>query len=190
MSGKETERKTERPEIVEDMSEKGNGSAKERESVNINQSTSKEGQSVQKEEKTLSREDARKDTSSLLKEAIRDQATEDERPNSASLTLRKILGGDFLTTRILRNQIWLIVIIAVFTLVYVSNRYSCQRDIREINELKEKLKDAKYKSLASSSELTEMCRESNVLKMLKNSGDSILQTPNQPPYIIIVPKDE
>ncbi len=131
-----------------------------------------------------------KDSHSLLKEAIRQQATEDERPNSASLTLRKILGGDFLTTRILRNQIWIIVIIAAFTLVYVSNRYSCQRDIHEINALKDTLKDAKYKALATSSELTEMCRESNVLKMLKNSGDSILQIPNQPPYIIIVPKDE
>ncbi len=135
-------------------------------------------------------EEAKETTPSLLKEAIRKQATEDERPNSASLTLRKILGGDFLTTRILRNQIWLIVIIAVFTLVYVSNRYSCQRDIHEINDLKEKLKDAKYKSLASSSELTEMCRESNVIKMLKENGDSILKIPNQPPYIIIVPENE
>ncbi|MCD8290183.1 MAG: hypothetical protein LUC91_01620 [Prevotella sp.] len=135
-------------------------------------------------------EDVRDDAPSLLKEAIRQHATEDERPNSASLTLRKILGGDFLTTRILRNQIWIIVIIAAFTLVYVSNRYSCQRDIHEINALKDTLKDAKYKALASSSELTEMCRESNVLKMLKNSGDSILQIPNQPPYIIKVPKDE
>lgn len=150
--------------------------------------TEEQENDLQKDETTPAQDE--KDTSSLLKEAIRQQATEDEHPNSTSLTLRKILGGDFLTTRILRNQIWIIVIIAAFTLVYVSNRYSCQRDIHEINALKDTLKDAKYKALASSSELTEMCRESNVLKMLKNSGDSILQIPNQPPYIIIVPHNE
>ncbi len=190
MSGKEIEKKTEKQVGVENLSESGNASAQEYEAINIGLDTLKEEQSEAKENTSAPEEEVDKDTPSLLKEAIRKQATEDERPNSASLTLRKILGGDFLTTRILRNQIWLIVIIAVFTLVYVSNRYSCQRDIREINELKDKLKDAKYKALASSSELTEMCRESNVLKMLKNSGDSILQTPNQPPYIIIVPKNE
>ena len=46
------------------------------------------------------------------------------------------------------------------------------------------------KALASSSELTEMCRESNVLEMLKNNKDSILHIANQPPYIINVPENE
>lgn len=33
-----------------------------------------------------------------------------------------------------------------------------------------------------------MCRESNVLEMLKNNKDSILHIANQPPYIINVPE--
>lgn len=130
------------------------------------------------------------DGTSLFKQAIREQAIEEERPQSANMTLRKILGGDFLSTEMLKNQIWVIVLIAAFTMVYVSNRYSCQKDLLEINELNEKLKDAKYKALASSSELTEMCRESNVLEMLKNNKDSILHIANQPPYIINVPENE
>ncbi len=125
---------------------------------------------------------------SLLQEAIIEQAIEGEKPHSTSFTLRKILGGEFFTARMLRNQIWVILIAVAFTMVYVSNRYSCQKDIIEINDLKEKLKDAKYKALASSSELTEMCRESNVLEMLKNNKDSVLHIANQPPYIINVPE--
>ncbi len=125
---------------------------------------------------------------SLIEEAIREQAIEDERPNSVNLTLRKILGGDFLTAKMLRNQIWLIIMIAAFTLIYVSNRYSCQKDIDEINSLKDQLKDAQYKALASSSELTETSRETNVLNLLKNYGDSILKAPKQPPYVILVPE--
>lgn len=140
------------------------------------------------EEKKLAEEAARRqEMSSPLKEAIKNQATEEENPQSPTFTLRKILGGDFLTAEMLKDQIWVIVIIAAFTLVYVSNRYSCQKDLLEINELNEKLKDAKYRSLASSSELTELCRESNVLEMLKTNKDSILHIANQPPYIITVP---
>ena len=84
----------------------------------------------------------------------------------------------------LRKQIWLIVLIAAFTLIYVSNRYNCQKDMLEINELNEKLKDAKYRALASSSELTERCRESHVLELLKTNKDSTIQVADQPPYII------
>lgn len=123
-----------------------------------------------------------------LKEALKEQATEEEKPQSSSLTLRKILGGEFLSAQTLKNQIWLIILIVAITLVYVSNRYSCQKDMIEITQLKDSLKDAKYKALASSSELTEKSRESNVLEMLKNNKDSVLHIASQPPYIIKVPE--
>lgn len=123
-------------------------------------------------------------------EAVREQAREDDDTPVASYTLRKILGGDFLTAEVLRRQIGVIILIAFMTMIYVSNRYSCQQDMLEIDKLKEELKDAKYKALAVSSDLTEMCRESNVLKMLRNGADSVLQIPNQPPYIINIPENE
>ena len=42
-----------------------------------------------------------------LKEAIVKQAIEEEESGSSNFTLRKILGGDILTTQIIRRQIWL-----------------------------------------------------------------------------------
>lgn len=124
-----------------------------------------------------------------LKDVIRQNATEDDAPVSKNLTLKKILGGDILTTQIVRKQIWVFLLIAFFALVYISNRYSCQQDLIEINKLQEELLDAKYKALSSSSQMTEKSRESNVLEMLKNNKDSLLKTPNQPPYIITVPEE-
>ena len=124
-----------------------------------------------------------------LKEVIRQNATEDDAPLSKKITLKKILGGDILTTTTIRRQIWVFLLIAFFALIYISNRYSCQQDLIEINSLQEKLQDAKYKALSSSSLMTERSRESNVLEMLKDSNDSTLKTPNQPPYIITVPEE-
>lgn len=123
-----------------------------------------------------------------LQESFELQAREDEQQQSSSFTLRKILGGDFLTARVLRRQIWLILLIVMFTMVYISNRYSCDQKLIEIDKLNRELEDAKFRALSSSSELTERNRESNVLEMLKNNKDSVLKIPSQPPYIINVPE--
>ena len=125
-----------------------------------------------------------------LKEVIQEQAIEGEAPLSRTLSLRKILGGDILNTAIIRRQIWLSVLIAFFMLLYISNRYSCQQDIIEIDHLQTQLQDAKYKALSSNSQLTEKSRESNVLNELKNNKDSVLKMASQPPYIINVPEEK
>ncbi len=125
-----------------------------------------------------------------LKEVIQEQAIEGEAPLSRTLSLRKILGGDILNTAIIRRQIWLFVLIAFFMLLYISNRYSCQQGIIEIDHLQTQLQDAKYKALSSNSQLTEKSRESNVLNELKNNKDSVLKMASQPPYIINVPEEK
>jgi len=125
-----------------------------------------------------------------LKEVIAERATEDEAPHSRNFTLRKILGGDILNAKVIRQQLWLIVLIVFFMIIYVSNRYSCQKDLIEIDKLQKELQEAKYKALSSSSQLTEQCRESHVLDLLKQNNDSTLKIANQPPYIIDVDPNE
>ena len=91
------------------------------------------------------------------------------------------------TAQFLRRQIGVILLITGFIIVYISNRYSCQKDMLEIDRLNSELVDAKYRALSTASELTEKCRESNVMEMLQNNKDSVLKIANQPPYIINVP---
>ncbi len=117
-------------------------------------------------------------------EIIRASVTEEESRPAATLTLKKVIGGDILTAAMVRSQLWLFVLIVGFTVVYVAFRYQCQQDMILIDKLEKKLKDAKYRALASSSELTERCRESHVLELLKTNKDSTIQVADQPPYII------
>ena len=124
-----------------------------------------------------------------LKEAIVKQAIEEEESGSSNFTLRKILGGDILTTQIIRRQIWLVILVVFFIIIYISNRYSIQNDIIELDKLQKELQDTKYKALSTSSQITEKSRESNVLDMLKNNKDSVLHIATQPPYIINVPEE-
>ena len=122
-----------------------------------------------------------------LKEIIEENAREDEKPFSSTLALKTILGGDILNTQAIRRQVWLILLITFFSILYVSNRYSCQKQQIKIDKLNTELKKSKYKTLSLSSVLTERCRESHVVEMLRANKDSIIRTADQPPYIIMIP---
>jgi hypothetical protein len=122
-----------------------------------------------------------------LKE-LKAQVSEDEQTPVGALTLRKILGGDILSAVPVRRQVWLILLIVLFMVVYVAIRYQCQQDMIKISQLETELKDAKYRALSSSSTLTERCRESQVLEVLRQNQDSVLHVSDQPPYIINIPE--
>ena len=123
-----------------------------------------------------------------LKE-IKQNVSEDDNMPVGTLTLRKILGGDILSADLVRRNIWPLVLVVFFTVVYVAIRYQCQQDMIQIDKMESDLKDAKYRALSSSSTLTERCRESQVLKVLRENHDSLLQISDQPPYIINVPEN-
>lgn len=136
-----------------------------------------------REETAEMREQARKTI-----QMIKDTVSEEGPRLTPTLTLRTILGGDFLTADMVRRNIWLFVLMVIFTIVYVAVRYQCQQDMISIDKLEKELLDAKYKALSSSSTLTEKCRESHVLNALKQNKDSLLHIADQPPYIINVPE--
>ena len=155
------------------------------------QETSEQKISEQKpdKEKGAEQEAPEETPETSLKAVIAKQAIEEEMSGSASFTLRKILGGDILTAQIIRKQIWLFILIVFFVIIYISNRYSIQKDLIELDQLQKELQDTKYKALSTSSQITEKSRESNVLEVLQHSKDSILHIATQPPYIINVPEE-
>ena len=141
------------------------------------------------EEKDLQEEQMTREQKALEKlKEIKQNVREDDSVPVGALTLRKILGGDFLSADFVRRNIWPLVLVVLFTVVYVAFRYQCQQDMIQIDKLENELKDAKYKALSSSSSLTERCRESQVLRTLRENHDSLLHISTQPPYIINIPK--
>ena len=157
-------------------------------SEDIKKDNMQEGNEVNDENvtaKPLREAEKKESTFDKLRQSV---SEEDDMPASA-LTLKTILGGDILYAEVLRKQLWLIVLVVFFTIIYVAFRYQCQQDMIAIDKLETELKDAKYKALSSSSTLTERCRESHVLEILKNNKDSLLKASDQPPYIINVPEE-
>lgn len=100
-----------------------------------------------------------------------------------SSSVRDILNGNILTKKFIRRQYLLIILMVVLSIVYIDNRYSSEKQITNITELKRKIQDAKYESLTISAELMEISRQSNILLMLQSKG--IQLRPGDTPPIVI-----
>ena len=100
-----------------------------------------------------------------------------------SSSVRDILNGNILTKKFIRRQYLLIILMVVLSIVYIDNRYSSEKQITRITELKRKIQDAKYESLTISAELMEISRQSNILLMLESKGID-LRPGDTPPIVI------
>ena len=100
------------------------------------------------------------------------------------LTLREILGGDYLLGGFLRRNIWFVLLLVLLGILYISNRYAAQQEIIEEEELRKELIEKKNYALTQYAELTMRSRQSSIERQLQRFGDSLLTTPKEPPFII------
>lgn len=106
-----------------------------------------------------------------------------QREKGKKMSFKSILGGDILANDFFRRQTRLLILIMIFTIIYISNRYSCQQEMIEIDRLKKELIDIKYDALTRSSELTEKTRQSRIEEYISEK-ESDLKTSTNPPYLI------
>lgn len=146
------------------------------------------GASEQQEETTAERDaDASPQPLPSIGEMIRQEVKEGEEVPPGNFTMSRVLGGT-LILGIFQRQVKLVLLITVFLIIYITCRYQCQKQMVEIDRLERKLVTIRYKATVYSCELTEMSRESNILDMLAQRGDSTLVIPKEPPYKINIPE--
>ena len=69
---------------------------------------------------------------------------------------------------------------------YITNGYQAQVEMMKETELEAELKDWRYRSITRVSELTQICRQSQLEQKLREQGDSTLVPSKVAPYIIKV----
>lgn len=127
------------------------------------------------------------DTGRTIEELVKDEAEEEETKPVSNFSLNRTLGG-VIIARAIQKQIGLVLLVTLFLIIYISNRYTCQKQTVQIDKLEKKLNETRYKAIVCTSTLTEKSRESNIIKSLREKGDSTLTIPNYPPYRIKVKK--
>ena len=72
--------------------------------------------------------------------------------------------------------------------LYVTNGYQAQVEIMKETELEAELKDWRYRCITRVSELTQLCRQSQLEQKLREQGDSTLMPSKVAPYVISIKK--
>ena len=68
--------------------------------------------------------------------------------------------------------------------LYITNGYQAQVEMMQETELEAELKDWRYRSITRVSELTLLCRQSQLERRLREQGDSTLLPSKVAPFII------
>lgn len=90
----------------------------------------------------------------------------------------RLVSGDFFT----RHWIQIFLVLAM-VLVYITNRYSCQRSMEQINRLNNRLEVVRTESIRIRGEYMSKIRESAMQRSVEEAGlDLAVQA--QPPYRI------
>ncbi len=98
-------------------------------------------------------------------------------------SIKNIFGGDILVENFFIKQLRLIILIVIFLLIFISNRYSMIKKVVEIEELKRELTDIRFDNQTISTELIRYTRPAQIEQMLKERGIELID-PVEPAYEI------
>lgn len=123
-----------------------------------------------------------------LEDIVEQEAREESVESPSNFSLSRTLGGA-IVARFIHKQMGLMLLIVAFLIIYITCRFMCQKQLVEIDRLEQKLVMMHYKAIVFSSQLTEKSRESNIMNLLDQKGDTTLKVPKDPPYKINIPEE-
>ena len=144
------------------------------------QEVEQEAQEVQEIPEPQEEMDQVSDKEKLMRSLVSD---DDEVDEMTAAGLRQMLDA---APRWFLSQWKMLLLILAGIFLYITNGYQAQVEMMKETELEAELKDWRYRSITRVSELTQLCRQSQLEQKLREQGDSTLTPSKVAPYIINV----
>lgn len=144
------------------------------------QEVEQETQEVQKTPEVQEEKEQVSDKEKLMRSLVSD---DDEVDEMTAAGLRQMLDA---APRWFLSQWKMLLLILAGIFLYITNGYQAQVEMMKETELETELKDWRYRSITRVSELTQLCRQSQLEQKLREQGDSTLTPSKVAPYIINV----
>ena len=132
------------------------------------------------EEENIELQEEKKEGVEAIRRFTNDE--DEDEDDSGHVSIRNIIGGDILSSKMVVRQLVFIAFCIVLMLIYTANRYSSLQDIIQIDSLRVRLTKVHYEVLTQSSELLNQSRQSNIEKKLDQMGDTMMLNNNTPPF--------
>lgn len=150
---------------LEELQEAANELNESNESNGANEANELESEPVSNKEK-------------LMRSLVSD---DDEAEEMTAAGLRQILDA---APRWFLSQWKMVLLCLAGIFLYITNGYQAQVEMMKESELEAELKDWRYRSITRVSELTLLCRQSQLEQRLREQGDSTLVPSKEAPFII------
>lgn len=144
------------------------------------QEVEQETQEVQETPEVQEEKEQVSDKEKLMRSLVSD---DDEVDEMTAAGLRQMLDA---APRWFLSQWKMLLLILAGIFLYITNGYQAQVEMMKETELEAELKDWRHRSITRVSELTQLCRQSQLEQKLREQGDSTLTPSKVAPYIINV----
>lgn len=144
------------------------------------QEVEQEAQDVQETPEVQEEKEQVSDKEKLMRSLVSD---DDEVDELTAANIRQMLDA---APRWFLSQWKMLLLILAGIFLYITNGYQAQVEMMKETELETELKDWRYRSITRVSELTLLCRQSQLEQKLREQGDSTLTPSKVAPFIINV----
>ncbi|MGQ1910926.1 FtsL-like putative cell division protein [Marinifilum sp. RC60d5] len=102
-------------------------------------------------------------------------------------SFKDFIDGSFLTKTVVVHQLPFVLFVVVLGILYISNRYTSEKVYRDMIKLEKELKDLRFESITTASDLMYMSKQSEVVKRVKRDGLDLIES-TEPPIKIYLEK--
>ena len=107
----------------------------------------------------------------------------EKRRVSAITLAREIIAGDVFLRETVQKQYLYMLMLFVLSLFYVNNKFLYERELREVNRLRNEVVDLRYRSLTISKKLKQAGRRTMIMNELSVHGSDLVEATE--PIVII-----
>lgn len=111
----------------------------------------------------------------------------EELKETSSGSIKDFIDGSILTKTEVVQQLPFIIFLVVLGIFYISNRYRSERVYRDMVGLEKELKELRFESITTASDLMYMSKQSEVVKRVKKEGLGLIES-TEPPIKIYLEK--
>ncbi len=161
-------------ELQEEVQETQEQEVQEQETQEVEEAQEQEVQETEVAQEQVSNKEK------LMRSLVSD---DDEVDELTAANIRQMLDA---APRWFLSQWKMLLLVLAGIFLYITNGYQAQVEMMKENELEAELKDWRYRSITRVSELTQLCRQSQLEQKLREQGDSTLAPSKVAPFIINV----
>jgi hypothetical protein len=161
-------------ELQEEVQETQEQEVQEQETQEVEEAQEQEVQEAEVAQEQVSNKEK------LMRSLVSD---DDEVDELTAANIRQMLDA---APRWFLSQWKMLLLVLAGIFLYITNGYQAQVEMMKENELEAELKDWRYRSITRVSELTQLCRQSQLEQKLREQGDSTLTPSKVAPFIINV----